>query len=667
MINITAIAPYEEFADLFYKTFQAHNSTPFKPTYEKEDYELEIVMATGFSDIIGKKFNTDVIVTRGGIAQYLRTHEDFAPVVEVPVSGNDLVHTLYECKQKLNIKTAAIIGTTSMIIGAERLSKIVGIDIKTFLSMDDDRIAHIVKKAMDMGFKTIIGGVRTSACANESGAEGIFIKTGQEAIWQAITEAKRAAYISRREQEKSERYKAIIDYAYEGIIALDKTGAISVFNTAARKTLKIPEEDLMGKDVEEILLHSGMKNLISSEKKTLDELVGYENIQLSVNMVPILLKGDNAGKVITFQDVSSIQEAESRIREKIHTRGHIAKHTFNDIIGTSDRIVESIDMARDFSTTDSNILIWGETGTGKELFAQSMHNFSPRRKGPFVAVNCAALPESLLESELFGYAEGAFTGAVKGGKPGLFELAHKGTIFLDEISETTLKLQGQLLRVLQEKEIRRIGHDRIIPVDVRVISASNKDLTSLVHDGLFREDLYYRLNILKINLPPLRDMGEDILLLADSFTKYYCQKSGRNEIRLSSRAKELLKKYRWPGNIRQLRNICERLVVLNKFEFIEGADVEKIIFEESFTALEANKKKLYGTTHYNEDVTPFPPKNTGSEASFKDGLKQLEKEKITAALVKSGYNKAKAGRILGMNRTTLWRRMKELGIHEPED
>ncbi|MDK2799219.1 MAG: hypothetical protein PWP27_1618 [Clostridiales bacterium] len=651
MIKITAIAPYEDFANLFVEIFEKHNQNIYKPEYENEDYELEIIMAPGSIELKNMKFNSDVIVARGGIAYHLRQRENFVPVVELPVAGNDLIHALYESKQRFGCKEVAIIGPTNMIMGAEGLSHIVGMDIKTFMLANESDIEEIVSRVVAQGIHTIIGGVKTCAYGSALGANTVFIKSGSESIWQAITEAKRVAYISRREQEKAQRYKTIIDYAYEGVIAIDNQNRISVFNAAAQKTLSINAENAVGKNIENIIPNSKFRDLLSSDRKHLDEIIQYNDIQLAINKVPIILKGENVGDVLTFQDITRIQEMEGKIREKIYTRGHIAKHTFKDIIGESQKIKMAIQTAKKFSQVDSNILIVGETGTGKELFAQSIHNYSPRKRGPFVAVNCAALPENLLESELFGYVEGAFTGAVKGGKPGFFELAHKGTIFLDEISEISPKLQGRLLRVLQEKEIRRIGHDRVIPVDVRVISATNKDLNMLVQMGKFREDLYYRLDVLKISLPPLRERKEDISFIVHSFIKKHQQYFGKEDIHITNEAVEALRSYDWPGNIRQLNNICERLVVLSQSDIIDKKNVEDVLSNNN------SNTELF----ISSSASDF---SSDSNYSYIKELKEIERNKIKDALEKAGYNKSRAAKRLGINRTTLWRRMKELNIED---
>ena len=358
---------------------------------------------------------------------------------------------------------------------------------------------------------------------------------------------------------------------------------------------------------------------------------------------------------------------EQQVRRKLARRGLMAKWTFYDIIGESPAMKKTIKRAHKFAAVDNTILLVAETGSGKEMFAQSIHQRSNRRNGPFVAINCAALPETLLEGELFGYAEGAFTGAVKGGKAGLFELAHGGTIFLDEIGEISKHLQTLFLRVLQEKEVRRVGDDRVIPIEVRVIAASNHDLETMEQEGRFRSDLYYRINVLNLKIPPLRERIDDIPLLAYSILKRYNRQSMIN-LTFDPAALEILKTYTWPGNVRQLENVLERLFVIAENNMITGSDVENALASEPrctmttisgrHTADEApadqlpiiNEKRINELYHQNKH----------SEAGL---LPEIEKEIIIKVLNQVNGKKQEAARILGISSTTLWRRLKKLGIN----
>ncbi len=334
-----------------------------------------------------------------------------------------------------------------------------------------------------------------------------------------------------------------------------------------------------------------------------------------------------AGALIFIKNVDRIMEEESRIRRDLVEKGLTAKYSFRDILGHSAAIRDNIRMAERYSKVNSNVLIIGETGTGKELFAHSIHQMSKRSRQPFVALNCAALPESLLESELFGYEAGAFSGAVKGGKMGLFELAHKGTIFLDEIGEIPIALQAKLLRVLQEKEIRRIGSTSVHPIDVRVISATNINIEEKIREGQFRSDLYYRLNLLDIYIPPLRERKEDIQELVDAYLARFACEMEKSIPAVTPSAARILQEHSWHGNVRELRNICERLIVLNDTNTISEELLGQLkIFQ--------SKVILSGGNRIGED-----------DDSVYERLKPKKKKKDLAEE-------------LGVSRTTLWRMAK---------
>ncbi|HHY71446.1 MAG TPA: sigma 54-interacting transcriptional regulator [Thermoanaerobacterales bacterium] len=323
------------------------------------------------------------------------------------------------------------------------------------------------------------------------------------------------------------------------------------------------------------------------------------------------------------------------MRDKILSKGFYATYQFHNIKGKSKSIKDCISYGMKFASTDSTVLIVGETGVGKELFAQSIHNNSSRKDGPFVAVNCASLPESILESELFGYEEGAFTGAKKDGKAGLFELAHSGTIFLDEISEMPIRLQARFLRVLQERKVMRLGSDQIIPVNVRIISATNKKIKDLVTVNKFREDLFYRLNVLTLVIPPLRERKDDIHELVKEFWLYYFKD---DSIYLTEDGIRALEEYDWPGNIRQLKNFIEKLSIINTSNTIDGSIVNTMVkkFEPIF--------------------------EVQNEIKISSSHSPISKEEIKDALIVSKGNRTRAAKILGIHRSTLWRLMKKHNI-----
>ena len=361
--------------------------------------------------------------------------------------------------------------------------------------------------------------------------------------------------------------------------------------------------------------------------------------------IPIILNGETTGSVSTFKAISNVIKVESEVRKSL-SKGFVAKYTFNDLIHKSKVMEELISRARHFASSHSTILIMGETGTGKEILAQSIHYCSPRSKSPFVSINCAALSEQLLESELFGYEEGSFTGSKKGGKPGLFEISHTGTIFLDEIASTSQRVQRHLLRVLQEKEVMRIGADRIVPVEVRVIAASNNNIENEVYNGAFREDLFFRLNILRLKVPALRERLEDIPLLIEHFIDTLARENRSAPFAIPQKYLIKLQQYSWPGNVRQLRNFTERLYLLCGREFKPG------LFDELYLDL---VEFMPRGTHREKD----PAGQEVSKQKTPSAKRIDEQEIIRKAIETSNYNKSAAAQKLGISRTTLWKKLKK--------
>ncbi|MFZ7134488.1 MAG: sigma-54 interaction domain-containing protein [Eubacteriales bacterium] len=355
------------------------------------------------------------------------------------------------------------------------------------------------------------------------------------------------------QQEKN----TIANLINEGLIETDNFGNILFVNEMTKSILK--ENNLVGKNVNEISEKIGI--YLDENQYITDELIKYKKEQLIISTKPIYVLSEKVGNIIIIRNITEIKRLEDKLKKSISLSGHVAKYTLEDIIGTSREIDETKKLAKKMAKTNASVLITGESGTGKELFANAIHNESERSKFPFLAINCATLPESLIESELFGYEKGAFTGASKEGKLGLFEQAHHGTLFLDEIAELSIKMQSRLLRVLQESEIIRIGSSKIRTVDVRVISATNSDLYAESSKGKFRWDLYYRLNIFPIKVPSLRERKEDIPFLFEYFLKELkCNKPVNKEIY------DIFYKYSWPGNVRELRNIVEYLAYMSEEE-----------------------------------------------------------------------------------------------------
>lgn len=371
--------------------------------------------------------------------------------------------------------------------------------------------------------------------------------------------------------ELKNMFQTIVENSSEGIVYYDSQGNISVANEVFALLMGFNKEDIEGSNIVDML-----PELKAWEADgTTQDIFKIHGRNLIVSSIPIKSEEKISGYVITVKDVTELQEIEHELRRKLRKQEHNATYSFKDILAQSKEMSKAMELAKKLAISNSTVLIQGESGTGKEFFAQAIHNFSKRKGGPFVPVNFAALPVNLLESELFGYEEGAFTGAKKGGKQGLFEEAHGGTIFLDEIGDSPLELQARLLRVLQEKEVRRVGGTKRIPIDVRVIAATNRDLMQLVEEGEFRQDLFFRINVLALYLPPLRERKEDIPLLLQSYLRRFSNnKSTDINTFFSKETLDFLMQYQWIGNVRELVNAVEYLVHIKEEQrLIEVTDL----------------------------------------------------------------------------------------------
>ena len=359
-----------------------------------------------------------------------------------------------------------------------------------------------------------------------------------------------------RSRRLESQFDILMEVLDQGVIAVNEHGEIYAVNKNAADITRVPENLGISKAGEEVFPYIPFRRCLEEKKETSPQVVRVAGNLVSLYVRPVLRRDACVGAFAILQKFNEMERRQNELRVQLMKKGqgHRAKYCFDDVIGESAPILKTKFILNKMAGTESPVLLIGETGTGKELFAHSVHNASKRRDQPFVAINCAAMPENLLESELFGYEEGAFTGAKKGGRPGLFEFAHQGTLFLDEVEGMSPALQVKLLRVLQEREIMRVGGNQIIHVDVRIVAATNEELEQKVAEGTFRQDLYYRLNALPVLIPPLREREEDVFLILDSF-----QKELGGSFRLSDDIKELFREYEWPGNIRELRNVVDYL------------------------------------------------------------------------------------------------------------
>ena len=580
----------------------------------------------------------DIILTRGGTGEFIKQVASI-PVLSIPITPFDL--TISVSKLPPEIRRVAFINHQRAVFGTEQIEQLFHKQILQYQFTNKEELRQTAIRAKQDGCQVFIGGAEGVSYARELGLNGIEIVSGREAIFQAMTEAVEIIRTKREEQKQSARLKLAFDTLAEGICISDERGRIRIFNPAAAHFFHTETNLVVGRDLHEAPVGALARRAFDRREGYADQLEQVRDITLSTNHIPIYHKGDFTGMVNTYQDVTKIQQLEGQIRSHLSQKGFRARYTFGDILTASPNMEMVKRLAALYAGTDSAVLIEGESGTGKELFAHSIHNASARASGPFVTVNCAAIPEQLLESELFGYAPGAFTGARREGKQGLFELAHNGTIFLDEIGEMPKYLQSRLLRVLQEKEVMRVGDNKIISVNCRVISATNKDLEEMVRREEFREDLYYRLGIFTLTIPPLRERLDDIPLLSRAFFRDVgLSLSDERMSSLNARLRRM-RGYRWPGNVRELSSVCARLALF--YSAPQDADMEQYL-----------KVALPSFVHPAGDQVAL---YIDAGLSLKGALEEAERQYIAAILDRNEKNQSAAARQLGIGRTTLWRRL----------
>jgi transcriptional regulator with PAS, ATPase and Fis domain len=562
----------------------------------------------------------EVIVSRGGIAQIIAAAvgEDVS-LVEVTLSLQDLL-SIVSTLSLQGIGRIGVVSRANMFDGLTGDFHFGGTYIAFRACADEAGIDAAIAALHVDGIEAIIGCRQAYQTALSRGVAALFLESGAISIRMALEEALRLIRAKEHEKLQAAQLRAIIDNVDEGILAIDHDRRVRFHNRAAARIFT----DGVFEPVTRVLGDAAG-----------EQIVAVGEASFVVRNIPLGVTGEARAQVVTLHAASQIQAAETRIRISAHRRGLRAKHHFADIVGAAPVWCAVLDKARHYAARDANLLLHGETGTGKEIVAQSVHNHGPRREGPFVSVNTASIPASLLESELFGYAEGAFTGARKGGKPGLFELAHGGTLFLDEIGELAPEIQSRLLRVLQEKEIMRIGDDKIVPVDVRIICATHRDLFEQVRRGHFREDLYYRIHVLSLHLPPLRERAEDVGRLLTHFMRDFLPDGGPA---LMPDALAMLKAYSWPGNVRQLHNVAEVLTYLEE-PCIDARQVAEALGQQAGAM--AGQARL-----------SIPEGGT---------LKEMEGHIIQGLLAR--HTPDEVCRRLGVSRVTLWRKLKAHAAH----
>ncbi|WP_454736071.1 propionate catabolism operon regulatory protein PrpR [Cupriavidus necator] len=581
----------------------------------------------------------DVVLAAGSNGAYLRDNLS-VPVVMVKVNGFDVLSAITHA---ITMWPGAPIGLVLHETVSKELTDLsawlnVALKQRAYRSIDEVRVA--VDTLAAEGCTVIIGPGMACDLALRAGLHSVFLYS-LGAVEEAFERSIELARMSRQKESKRVRLNTIVAHLRDGVAAFDEGGQVEVVNPAML--------DLLGLDRAHDLAPQLARAVGPLLRETLDtDTASDERIEqvggrsLIVNCVPIVEHGSRSGAVVTVQDALVAQRIDRSLRTSQRPKHLVARHTLADLTGASPALKRVRRLARAGAAHDATVLLTGESGTGKELVAQGIHNASRRRGNPFVAFNCAALPEGLIESELFGHEEGAFTGARRGGKPGLFEIAHTGTIFLDEVGEMPAASQSRLLRVLQEREVMKLGAGRATPIDVRVIAATHRDLRALVEQGAFRADLYFRLNLLQIELPPLRERRDDIPdlarhLLRRSATRYELPATATE--RILEFLAPLFEQYAWPGNVRELDNLVARAAIYLGAGSSDAWQDLRDVFPE-FGRVQA------------------PPVLAVRRKPVDSPSAAVTRDDVLRALEESGGNRAAASRALGIGRTTLWRLMK---------
>ena len=616
MIEVLVIVPYEELLHEYEEAIaKAHDP--------RVHFTTSFMYGTDARNL-SRASDYDIIVVRGMTSRALSEKYPETTIVDIKMDAFDVSSALLEAKKKFpGIRKIGLILPSSSICSASILTELLGIEVVMREVRGEEHMESTLREMVKEGCEVFIGGLTLKRVSEKMGLEYVHIKTGPSAIDSSIKDAITAAHILDRERSRLGLMKSLVNNTPDSLLIIDDKGKITAANHAASSFFRRP--NLVGMDAKELF---PLEIYSVCDDVEVVQTIGDQTVLITEH--PVHIEGEKRATYVSLRLVEDIRRTEKKIRSKLQEKGLTAKYSFSDIVTEQVEMKQLVAKALRYAHVEGNVLLTGETGTGKELFVQSMHNASPRRDKPFVAVNCAALSEQLLESELFGYTEGSFTGAQKGGKTGLFELAQGGTIFLDEIGEMPIRFQAKLLRVIQEREIRKIGGDEFIPVDVRIMSATNQNIPDLIEKGLFRRDLYYRINLLTLHIPPLRERLDDIPAIFKRFVERKSKALNIVPPMVEKDALECLKGYSWPGNIRELRNVAERAVIFSSSNCITRDTLKEI--DVSVGEKKASEEKK------------IPPTS----------------EELYRRYVESGLTLNDFALSIGISRTTLWRKFKVL-------
>jgi len=598
---------------------------------QTDEVRIDVVHHFGTPRISSPLDRYDVILARGLTYYMLCAQYPGKNIMELGFDSTDILEALLLCRDSFHPKRIGIcLKRDELKPLLPELGELCRAELRLYDVMDERGAYEAVDACIRDGMDAIVSGGTVSNICAERNFPCTYVHIRPSTLERDMQKLVDTARIINTERTKTNIIRTILDGSDDAVMAVDESGRVLEANGRAYQLYQLAFfQNWKGSLVREIdpeLTFIGSRETPCRDGQ--ESIINLLGQKYYVKYKLISGEDSGIGTLITTSAASKILQEERQLRKSfLMKKGMTAKYTFRNIIAVSAEMQKKVEIAKKFSQVNSNVLITGETGTGKELFAHSIHSASGRMAQPFVAINCATLPEALLESELFGYEPGSFSGASREGKAGLFELAHHGTIFLDEIGEIPVALQAKLLRVLQEKEIRRIGSTTVIPIDVRVIAATNVNIQEQIAQGRFRSDLLYRLNALEIYIPALRERPDDVIPLMEAQLRIFAAGLGRKTPKLTPEAQELLRGYAWPGNVRELRNICERLVVLN-----DASDVSvKALHELDLFFDSARAPLAVPAPAVPQGVPPLPP---------------------------AAKKKKDIARELGVSRTTLWRMSK---------
>jgi transcriptional regulator, propionate catabolism operon regulatory protein len=610
------------------------------------------VVARGFEEAVaeisaaGPSQRPDVVVAAGANGGYLKARVD-VPVVLLQPTGFDVMQALARARREAEHVALVTYGETPAEV--RRFASAWGVEVvfASYRSVQDAEAC--VLDLRDRGVGAVVGPGLVNDLAARLGLVPFFVYS-HSSVRSAFDNALEVAQATWRETQRRQRLDSVLQHLRDGVVALDGEGRVEAINQRLAAVLGIDPVLAAGQPLAEIAPDIAF-TLPETDGESLETVRGVSYV---VHRGPLVDNGVTTGAVLTFQESRAVERLDRTLRTRQRTQQFVARYRLDDLSGATPGIERVRQLAKRYAKSDATVLIRGESGTGKEMVAQGIHRESARRDFPFVAINCGAFPEALLESELFGYEEGAFTGARRGGKVGLIEAAHRGTLFLDEIGEMPLPLQSRLLRVLQEREVVRLGATEPTRVDVRVVAATHRSLAGQIETGEFRADLYYRLNILNLAIPPLRERAEDVVPLAAELLLQAARREPRVALRVRTAEAagttlapiaQALAQHDWPGNVRELQNVVERIVVE-----LADTDVEAIPVD----VLRTIAPEVFDSAGFAQAV---PMGAAKVPMTLRERSLSAEAEEIRAALEACGGNRDRVCELLGISKTTLWRRL----------